>query len=174
MLKKIILIGLGLFLLFTGGQALMLITMGDITPGVIVKAEAKSVKTQMSGQRRSIHKATGYYYIKTAVDYRFNVYPTPVEALQRLSEAPLAENILGSDLIVELSRDADSSYSQGSKVDIIHMHKLPYLNAVYQPNRLKTYGGLKFAGGLILLVWGIKGKAKSSDAEPEDEEEREE
>lgn len=161
MVKKLILIGLGLFLLVTGGKALVLIAAGDTTQGIIDSAQTKSVTTQTTGQRHSVHKPTGYYYIKTAVDYRFNVYPTPVEALQRLSERPIAENVRGSDLIVELSRDTESSYSRGAKIDVIFLRKLPLINAVYQPNRLKTYGSLKFIGGLVLIIWGLKSKNRA-------------
>jgi len=125
----------------------------------------------MKGGRRSIHKPTGFFSVDTKVRYIFDVLPTPVEALQRLSDAPLAANITGSDTLYGKTRFPEiPMYTNGDPLRVIFMKPLPSFNTAYQPNSMVTYGILRLIGGIILFVWGLlismvaKNKDQSSES----------
>jgi hypothetical protein len=167
--KSILLIaGVGLVLWSLKPFGLLL--FGHKADGVIIEVLKSSLKTEMKGGRRSIHKATGFFTVDTTVRYMFDVIPTPVEALQRLSDAPLAANVTGSDTLYGKTRFPDiPTYTKGDPLPVIFLKPLPSFNAAYQPNWMLTYGILSLIGGLVLFVWGLlissAGKKKNENGE---------
>jgi hypothetical protein len=133
-----------------------LLLFGNEADGAIIEVVASSLKTEMKGGRRSIHKPTGFFSVDTTVRYTFDVLPTPVEALQRLSDAPIAANVTGSDILYGKTRFPDiPMYTKGYPLRVIFLKPLPSFNAAYQPNSMLTYGIVRLIGGLILFVWGV-------------------
>jgi len=153
---KYILIISGICLLFWSLKPFGLLIFGDKAEGVIIEVETSSPVTEMTGGRRSIHKPTGFFTVDTKVRYRFDVLPTPVEALQRLSEAPLAANVTGSDTLYGKTRFPDiPMYRKGDALRVIFLKPWPSLNAADRPNSMLSYGILRLIGGLVLFVWGL-------------------
>ena len=150
----LILAGIGLVLWSVKPFGLLL--FGHQADGVIIEVVESSLKTEMKGGRRSIHKPTGFFSVDTTVRYMFDVLPTPVEALRRLSDAPLASNITGSDTLYGKTRFPDiPMYTNGDPLRVIFLKPLPSCNTAYQPNSMVTYGILRLIGGIILFVWGL-------------------
>jgi hypothetical protein len=133
-----------------------LLLFGCEADGVIIEVVTSSLKTEMKGGRRSIHKPTGFFSVDTTVRYAFDVLPTPVEALQQLSDAPIAANVTGSDTLYGKTRFPDiPMYTTGHPLRVIFLKPLPSFNAAYQPNSMLTYGIVRLIGGLVLFVWGV-------------------
>lgn len=153
--KSILLIA-GIGLVLWSVKPFGLLFFGDKADGVIVEVVKSSLKTEMKGGRRSIHKPTGFFSVDTTVRYMFDVIPTPIEALQRLSDAPLATNITGSDTLYGKTRFPDiPMYTKGDPLRVIFLKPFPSFNAAYQPNSMRTYGILSMIGGIVLFVWGL-------------------
>ena len=167
---KTILIIAGIVLVLWSLKPFGLLLFGDKADGVIIEVVTSSLKTEMNGGRRSIHKPTGFFSVDTTVRYMFDVIPTPVEALKQLSEAPLVSNVTGSDTLYGKTRFPDiPMYKNGDPLRVIFLKTWPSFNAAYQPNWMLTYGILSLIGGLVLLVWGFLissvGKKKNGNVE---------
>lgn len=154
---KTILLIAGISLFAWGVKPLGLLAIGEKTEGVITEVIKSNLHTEMKGGRRSgASKSTGFFAGKTTVEYRFDVRPTPLEELQRLSEAPLVADVTGSDTLHGKTRFPDiPMYTRGDHIRVIFLKPLPSFNAAYQPNYMLTFGILRLLGGIALLVWGV-------------------
>lgn len=174
MLKKLVLTIIGLLLIVLAARHLSLLYSGDMTQAVIDQASLKKVKAQTIGGRHSIAKFTGLYILKTRVKYHFDVYPTPAEALQRGSEAPIQNGIKGCDVLSDLSSYKDPKYHKGDKITILYLKTLPQINAANQPNNLRFYGFSELIIGVLLVTWGILARKSSPGSNVDEESELDE
>jgi len=150
---KIALLAGGISLFAWSVQPLGLVLFGETADGVIVDVTNSSVTTQTKGGSRAI--PTGLFAVKTDVRYTFDVNPTPVEAMRRLSDAPLAKDVVGSDTLHGTTTFPDvAKYSVGDSLRVIFLKALPSFNSAYQPKNMTTDGTLRLLGGLGMLVWG--------------------
>ena len=150
---KIALLAGGMGLIAWSAKPLGLLLFGEKTDGVIVDVMNSSVTTQSKGTTRPV--PTGLFLVDTHVRYIFDVNPTPVEALQRLSDAPLAKDVVGTDTLHGTTRFADvAKYSAGDPVRVIFLKALPSFNSAYQPKNMAVGGTLRLLGGLAMSVWG--------------------
>lgn len=172
--KKPVLILLGLFFILFAVRALGLVFGGETGEATIDQASLKKVKAQTIGGRHSIAKFTGLYILKTRVEYHFDIYPTPAEALQRGSEAPIQNGIKGSDVLSDLSSYKDPKYHKGDKITILYLKLLPQINAANQPNNLRFYGFSELIIGVLLVTWGILARKSSPGSNGDEESELDE
>jgi len=146
----------GAILLVWGLSPLGLLALGEKEDGRITEVVNHDISTEMKGGRRSISKPSGFFTVKTKVRYRFDVHPTPLEELKRLSGAPLATDVAGADTLYGKTRFPDiPMHVKGDKLRIVFLKPFPSINAAYQPNTMSTYGILRLACGLPLFVWGL-------------------
>ena len=155
-IKTILLIA-GISLLAWGVKPLGLLAVGEKTEGVITEVIESNLHTEMKGGRRSgAGKSTGFFAVKAKVAYRFDVRPTPLEELQRLSEAPLAADVAGRDTLRGRTRFPDIPlYAAGDRIRIIFLKPFPSFNSAYQPNYMLTFGILRLVCGIALLFGGM-------------------
>jgi len=160
-LFKAALLAGGLCLLLWSVKPFTLLMFGRKATAVITSVKGGDVTTEMKGGRRSVSKATGYFKVKTPVTYAFDILPTPLEVLNRLSEAPIATGVTGSDTLYGKTRFPDiPMWAKGDELPVVCLKALPSFNAAYQPNTMKTLGLLRLVGGLALLLWGFLFRAK--------------
>jgi hypothetical protein len=153
---KTILLIVGVALFIWGLKPLGLLAVGDKADAIITEVVESNLNTEMKGGRRSINKPTGFFTVKTTVRYRFDVHPTPLEQLKRLSDTPLAADVVGSDTLHGKTRFPDiPMYTRGDRIGVIFLKPMPSFNAAYQPNTMMTFGILRLVGGLALFAWGL-------------------
>lgn len=156
LLFKIALLLAGVALILWCIKPFTLLMFGDQANGVIVAVVGGSVTTEMVGGRRSVSKPSGFFTVKTKVRYTFDILPTPLEELQRLSEAPIATGVKGSDTLYGKTRFSDiAMWSAGDTLPVIYLKKAHWFNAAYQPRSMTTLGTIRLIGGLGLLLWGL-------------------
>jgi hypothetical protein len=145
-----------------------LLALGDKADGMITEVRGSNVNTEMKNGRRSINKPSGLFTVKTKVRYRFDVHPTPLEELKRLSAEPLATNVTGCDTLYGKTRFPDvPMHVKGDKLRVIFLKPFPSMNAAYQPNTRSTYGFLRLIGGVSLFVWGLLISLRQKKKRPE-------
>lgn len=153
---KTVLLIAGVILFFWGLAPLGLLAVGDKADAIITEGGKSNLNTEMKGGRRSINKPTGFFSVKTKVRYRFDVHPTPLEALKRLSDAPIATNVSGLDTLYGKTRFPDiAMHPEGDSIRVIFLKPWPAFNAAYQPNTMLTFGVFRLIGGIALIVWGL-------------------
>ncbi|MGE5389600.1 MAG: hypothetical protein ACM3PE_00915 [Deltaproteobacteria bacterium] len=169
MIKKLVMIFLGILLIVLAARYLSLLYAGDTTQAIIDEARLVKVKSQTQGGRHYTGKFTGLYYLKTKVAYHFDIYPTPSEALLMASDAPLQTGIKGRDLLSDLSSFPDTKYARGDQIKVLYLKYLPRLNAAYQPQNLKFYGFSELIIGALLLAWGILSRKRLAGSAVDEE-----
>lgn len=147
---------LGFGALLFGAAQLVLLSAGDTVEGTLTRVDYDDPETEIQHRRRSASKATGYFHIEIGVDYRFDVQPTAVEALQRVSTDPLHTAVRGSDTLLWRSRDPEAHpLKEGDSVRVLFLRAHPRWNRLHQPGSLRgeaiTWGG----AGLVLVVFGL-------------------
>ncbi len=153
---KTLLLIAGVTLIVWGLKPLGLLAIGDKGYGIITEIVKSNLDTEMKGGHRGASRPTGYFTVKTTVRYRFDVYPTTLEQLQRLSDAPLVKDIDGLDTLYGKTRFPDiPMYTRGIQIRVIYLKPMPSFNAAYQPNTMLTLGILRLVGGIVLFVWGL-------------------
>jgi hypothetical protein len=154
-LKALLLIA-GAVLILWGLKPLGLLFFGDTGDGVITQIVGSKVKTEMKWARRSASKPTGFFKIDTKVRYRFDVNPTPLEELKRLSRAPLARDVEGLDTLYGKTRFPDSPmYREDDRIRVIFFKPWPSYNAAYQPRSMRTLAALRLGAGAMVFVGGL-------------------
>lgn len=152
---KSILLVTGIALLLWSVKPLILLAFGNTANGVITEVYTSNVTTEMQGGRNTFNKPTGFFKVGEEVEYRFDVLPTPVEELKRLSSAPLATDITGSDTLYGKTRFPDiAMHKKGDPLRVIFLKPLPCFNAAYQPRSMQTLGILRLIGGIFIFIWG--------------------
>ncbi len=146
-------IGVGA-LLYAGAQ-IVLLTWGKTGDARIVRVAYDDPETEIRRQRRSASKATGYFKIAITVDYRFDVPPSPAEALRRGSNEPLERNVEGSDTLHWRSRDTEAEpLREGQPIAVRYFPAYPAWNRLDRPGALKGAAVTFGSGGLVLVLLG--------------------
>lgn len=154
-LIKTIMLIIGIVFLIWGLHPLLLLAFGSRTDGVITEVMHSNLHTEMKGGRWSgTNKSTGFFSVKTKIRYRFDVRATPLEELQRLSEAPIAVDVTGLGTLHGKTKFPDIPlYDKGDSLQVIFLKPLPSFNAAYQPNWMLVLGILRLLGGSAFFVW---------------------
>lgn len=170
-LFKAVLLAGGLCLVLWSIKPLTLLWFGRKADGVITQVKGSDATTEMQGGRRSVAKPTGYFKVKVPVTYTFDILPTPLEALERLSDAPIATGVTGSDTLYGKTKNADiPMWMKGDDIRVLYLKSMPSFNAAYQPRSMTALGTFRLMGGVILLAWGILFRRVKRVVPPEERE----
>jgi hypothetical protein len=133
----------------------VLLAFGDRIQATVTAVETGEAETEMQRRRRSQSKATGYFRVDVQVEYRFDVLPTGVETLQRVSAEPLHRGVTGRDLIDYRVQAADAiPVKVGDLVRVRYLRALPALNMADLPRSKASAGAMWVLAGLTALGLG--------------------